>query len=70
MLFYNFLVTQPNLMKFGDFSDNLSKIKILELFFKIQTDSCSFSTFSRPGVIFVCEFCWNNEYILENISRI
>ena len=39
-------------------------------FFKIWAGFCSVSTFSRPGVNFVYVVCWNNEYILENISRI
>ena len=67
---YNFLVTHPNFMKFGDFSYNLSGIHILNLFFEIRTGFCSVSTFSRPGVIFLCFFCWKNEYILESIGRI
>ena len=53
ILFFNFLVTNPSFMKFGDFSYNLSRINILDFFFfKIQTGFCGISTFSRPGVIF------------------
>ena len=54
ILLNDFLVTHPNFIKFGDFSQNLSGINMLN-FFKIQTGFCSVSTFSQPGVIFcVC----------------
>ena len=49
---------------------SLSEIDILDFFFKIRTDFCRVSTFSRPGVIYIYIFSWNSEYILENISRI
>ena len=56
ILLYNFLVTHPNFMKVGNFTKNLSEINIL-FFFKIRTGFCSGSTFSRPGVIFLYDFC-------------
>ena len=34
---------------------------------KFEVFFCSVSTFSRPGISYVW---WNNEYILDNISRI
>ena len=40
-------------MKFGDF------------LFKIRTGFCSVSTFSRPGLFFLCVFCWKNDYIFD-----
>ena len=52
ILFYNFLVTNPSFMKFGDFSYNLSRINILDFFFQNSNWFCGSSTFSRPGVIF------------------
>ena len=67
ILLYNFLVTHPNFMKVGNFTENLSEINIL-FFFKIRTGFCSVSTFSQPGVIFLYVFCWN--IILDIVSRI
>ena len=52
-------------MKFGDFSLNLSEINTL-IFFSKFNSICSASTFSKPGVIFLYAFCWNNEYVLDN----
>lgn len=43
---------------------------IVDCFLKIRTGLCCVSIYSLPGVFFLYAFCWNNEYILGNISRI
>ena len=53
ILLYDFLVTHPNFIKFGDFSKNLSGINFLIFFFKIRTGFCSVSTFHNQ-VLFFC----------------
>ena len=70
ILFYNFLVTNPSFMKFGDFSYNLSRINILDFFFKIQTGFAVAALSQDQVLFFVYIFCWNNEHILDKISRI
>ena len=68
---YNFLVTYPHFMKFDDFSLNLSGIKILDLFSKLNWFFWSVSTFSRPGdIFFAYVFYDNDKHILEHVSRI
>ena len=46
ILFYKFLVTYPDFMKFGDFSSNLSGTNILEIFSKFEL------VFPVSGVVF------------------
>ena len=55
ILFYYFLVINPNLMKIDSFSYNLSGTDILD-FFKIGTGFCSVSTFSQQDVLFCVYF--------------
>ena len=50
ILVYNFSVTHPKLMKFGDFSFYL-RLTFLIFFLEIGAFFGSVSTFSRPGVI-------------------
>ena len=70
ILLYNFSVTHPNVMKFGDFSWNLSGINVLDFLVQNPTGFCSVSIFHGQVLIFMHVFCWNNEYIHGNISRI
>ena len=53
ILFYNFLVTHPNFMKFGDFYQNLSGIDILDFFFS-KFEPVFAVGFSWPSVIILC----------------
>ena len=53
----------------------ISRINVLYFFFflekkEIWAGFCSVSLFSQLGVFCAYVFCWNNEYIFDNISRI
>ena len=65
ILLYNFLLTHPSFIKFCDFSQNLSVIHILRVFFQ---NSNWFLQFQH--LYFLHVFSCKNEYILDNISRI
>ena len=57
-------------MKFGDFSSNSSGINILKKFSKFKLVFAVSALSFGQMLFFVYVLCWNNEYILENISRI
>ena len=67
ILFYNFLVTNPSFMKFGDIYLGLI---FWIFFFKIQTGFAVAALSQDQVLFFVYIFCWNNEHILDKISRI
>lgn len=70
ILLYNFLVNHLNLMKFDDFSWNLSGANILNLSSKFEQIFAESALSHDQLLFFVNVFCWNNEYITENIRRI
>ena len=57
-------------MKFGDFSWNLSGANILNLSSKFEQIFAESALSHDQVLFFVNVFCWNNEYIPENIRRI
>ena len=54
-------------MKFGDFSWNLSGINIVFFFSKFELAFALPALFHNQALFFVYVFCWNNEYMLDNI---
>ena len=54
ILFYNFLVTNPSFMKFGDFSYNLSRINILDFFFQNSNWFLRYQHFFKTRCYFLC----------------
>ena len=71
ILHYNFLVTHPNFMKFDGFSYNLSRINVMKFYFQNSNWFLLCQHFYATSCyFFVYVFCLNNEYILDNISRI
>ena len=67
ILLYNFLVTYPNFMKFGD----LSGINILKFVFSnFELVLAMSALFYDQVLFFVHVSCWNDKYIHVNISRI
>ena len=57
-------------MKFGDFAWNLSGANILNLSSKFEQIFAESALSHDQVLFFVNVFCWNNEYITENIRRI
>ena len=70
ILLYNISVTHPNFMKLHDFLLNLSGLYTLDFFFiKFELVFAVAALFTTT-YFFLCVFCWENEYILDNIRRI
>ena len=66
-IFY-FSFTDPDFMKFGDFSQKLPGINILLFCSQFELAFGMSALFHNQVLLFMYVFCWNNEYILENIS--
>ena len=66
-----FLVTHPNFMKLGTFPKiYLGLIFCLFFFFQNSNWFLQYQHFFTTRCYFLYVFCWKNEYILHDISRI
>ena len=60
ILLYNILVTDLNIMEFGDFSLKLFGIKILTFSAKVELVFAMSALFHEHVLFFVYLICWNN----------